>query len=117
MKKHFVLPVILTTVILGLQSCSEAMFDVEKSGPLPLLIILAIFISFCYLVLTAIAAYAERNGHNKTFWVIMAIIITPVLAAFLLFLHGETKEHRKLRIIEEELWKRNCETKVKKEAE
>ncbi len=35
-------------------------------------------------------------------------------------MYGESKEHRKERIIEEELWKRNCETeveKIKKEAE
>ena len=68
----------------------------------------------------ALNAVMNRYGRDRTSWVFIAILFTPFIAAFLLFLYGESKEHRKERIIEEELWKRNCETeveKIKKEAE
>ena len=52
--------------------------------------------------------YADRKGRDKTFWIFVGIIFSPVIAAFLLFLYGESKKHRKERIIEEELWRRSC---------
>ena len=53
-------------------------------------------------------------GRDKAFWVFIAIILTPIIAAFLLFLYGESKEHRKERIIKEELWRRSCNEEVMK---
>lgn len=72
------------------------------------------------IALSAVMSYANRYGRDKTSWVFIAILFTPFIAAFLLFLYGESKEHRKERIIEEELWIRNCEVeakRIKKEAE
>ena len=72
------------------------------------------------IALNAVMNYANRYGHDKTLWVFIAILFTPFIAAFLLFLYGESKECRKERVIEEQLWKRNCEVeakRIKKEAE
>lgn len=75
--------------------------------------IFLLFIVVYSFILNAVMHYADRNGRDKTFWILIAIIFTPIIATFLLFLYGETKEHRKERIIEEELWKRNlCDNKL-----
>lgn len=58
--------------------------------------------------LNAVMNYASRCGRDKTSWALMSILFTPFIAAFLLYLYGESKEHRKERIIEEELWRRSC---------
>ena len=60
---------------------------------------------FVYFTMGAVMSYAERYGRNKFTWLFVSLVLSPFLAAFLLLLYGETKEHRKERIIEEELWK------------
>lgn len=74
---------------------------------------LVFIVVYCFM-LNAVMHYADRNGRDKTFWVFIAIIFTPVIAAFLLFLYGESKEHRKERVIEEEFWKRSCNEETMK---
>lgn len=73
--------------------------------------VLLFIVVYCFM-LNAVMHYADRSGRDKAFWVFIAIILTPVIAAFLLFLYGESKEHRKARIIEEEFWKRSCNEEV-----
>lgn len=81
-------------------------------GDIPIGWIALLFIVVYCFMLNAVIHYAERNGRDKTSWIFVAIIFSPIIAAFLLFLYGESKEHRKERIIEEELWKRNlCDNK------
>ena len=81
------------------------MNEYNEYGGLTFLVIVFFIVGFCFMI-NAIMRYAERNGRNKTSWMFIAIIFTPILSSFLLFLYGETKERRKERIIEEELWKR-----------
>lgn len=66
------------------------------------------------IALNAVMNYANRYGRDRTSWVFIAILFTPFIAAFLLFLYGESKEHRKERIIKEELWRRSCNEEVMK---
>lgn len=92
----------------------------SEIGGIPMGLIVLLFIVVYCFILNAVMNYADRKGRDKTFWVFIGIVFSPIIATFLLFLYGESKEHRKERIIEEELWKRNCETeveKIKKEAE
>ena len=92
----------------------------SEIGGIPMGWIVLLFIVVYCFMLNAVMNYADRKGREKTFWVFIGIVFSPIIGTFLLFLYGESKEHRKERIIEEELWKRNCETeveKIKKEAE
>jgi len=73
--------------------------------------VLLLIAIYCYM-LNAIMNYADRNGRDKILWVFIGIIFPPLIAAFLLFLYGESKERRKERIIEEELWKRSRNEKA-----
>ena len=45
----------------------------------------------------------------------MALLISPIFVAILLYMLGETNEHRKARIIEEEGWRRSYGTKVQQD--
>ena len=72
---------------------------------------LLLFILY-YFMLHAINRCANRYGRIGGAWVVLAIIISPFIAALLLFLYGETKEHCKIRIIEEEKWKHISDDKT-----
>lgn len=92
----------------------------NEIGNIPMGWVVLLFIVVYCFMLHAVMNYADRKGRDKTFWVFIGIIFSPIIATFLLSLYGESKEHRKERIIEEELWKQNSEIeveKIKKEAE
>lgn len=76
-------------------------------------VVLLFIVVYCFM-LNAVMNYADRKGRDKTFWVFIGIVFSPIIAAFLLFLYGESKEHRKERIIKEELWRRSCNEEVMK---
>lgn len=48
--------------------------------------------------------YAKRLGRSGS-WGVLAVLMSPFLASFVLCLMGETDAHRKARIIEEEMWR------------
>lgn len=61
------------------------------------------------------AAYADRLGRNGGAFSLLALFFSPIIAAFFLFMLGETNEHRKERIIEEERWRQACNAGIKQE--
>lgn len=69
-----------------------------------------------FILLGAISSYAKRLGRDEIGWVIFSIFCTPLAGAFALWLKGETDEHRKNRIIEEENWKESCKGSLNKES-
>lgn len=75
--------------------------------------VLLFIVVYCFM-LNAVMHYADRQGRDKTFWVFIGIIFSPIIAAFLLFLYGESKEHRKERIVEEELWRHSSNEEAMK---
>lgn len=79
-------------------------------------VVLVFIVVYCFM-LNAVMHYADRKGRDKAFWIFVGIIFSPVIAAFLLFLYGESKEHRKERIIEEELWRRSSNGEAMKNEE
>lgn len=54
------------------------------------------------LFLNAVISKATSYGRTQGFWIIIAIIFTPIIAIILLLIEGETDEHRLQRIKEEE---------------
>lgn len=78
---------------------------------------LSIFIWIIIIVLwffgiICTGAYADRLGRSIGAFVFLAFICSPFFVAFILFMLGETDEHRKARIIEEEKWRRSCSTET-----
>ena len=70
---------------------------------------------FAWLVgIVCAGTYAERLGRSGV-WFLFALLFSPFLAAFLLYMLGETNDHRKARIIEEESWRRSCDAEVQQE--
>lgn len=59
--------------------------------------------------------YAERLGRSSGGFALLALFFSPILSAFFLFMLGETNEHRKARIIEEEKWRHSCDADTKQE--
>lgn len=55
-----------------------------------------------------VGEYARRLGRGETSWFLFAFFLSPIFAIIVLFMKGETDEHRKARIIEEEIWRRSC---------
>ena len=86
----------------------------SEIGGIPMGWIVLLFIVVYCFMLNAVMNYADRKGREKTFWVFIGIVFSPIIATFLLFLYGESKEHRKERIIEEDLWRRSCNEEVMK---
>lgn len=78
-----------------------------------------IFLIIVWLILLgAVGSYAKRLGRDSASWGVFSFFFSPLLGAFALWLKGETDEHRKERIIEEEDWKVSRRNSVKeKEAE
>lgn len=56
------------------------------------------------LCVYAVYKYAKRLGRSGS-WGVLAVLMSPVIASFILCLMGETDAHRKARIIEEEMWR------------
>lgn len=75
------------------------------------LIVLSVWGSACICA----GKYACRLGRNFDGYLILALFMSPILAAFLLFMLGETNEHRKARIMEEERWRRSCDTEIQQD--
>ncbi|WP_455188157.1 hypothetical protein [Bacteroides congonensis] len=77
-----------------------------------------VFISLFYLmmlfaawvyILFIVSQYADRNGRSMVWWVILSVLFTPIFGLLGLYMLGETDEHRKARIIEEEEWRLSCQ--------
>lgn len=56
------------------------------------------------LCVYAVYKYAKRLGRSGS-WGVLAVLMSPIIASFILCLMGETDAHRKARIIEEEMWR------------
>lgn len=70
---------------------------------------IAIIVIYCILVGVVIEK-AQALGRSKFFWGFWAAINTPIIVLPLLFCAGETTDHRKRRVVDEEyerikLWK------------
>lgn len=72
-----------------------------------------IFIALYIWMVCATYEFAERRGRNGVGYAIGALFFTPLFMWIILLLLGETDEHRKARIIEEEMWRRNPEVNDK----
>lgn len=66
-----------------------------------------IFIAYI-LLLSAVYKYATRLGQERITWVVISLFCSPVVGLIGLYMEGETDEHRKARVIEEEMWRRSC---------
>lgn len=73
-----------------------------------------IFVVWIFGLICA-GSYAERLGRSLGGWLVVALLISPIFVAILLYMLGETNEHRKARIIEEERWRRSCDAEVQQE--
>lgn len=71
-----------------------------------LIFILAVVLVGLYTYLIrAVYLLSERLGHTSVIHTILAVIFTPALPLLFLFCAGETDEHRKMRIEQEEKWR------------
>lgn len=71
-----------------------------------LIFIIALFIIALYVYLIrAVYLLSERLGHTSVLHTILAVVVTPILPLLYLFCAGETKEHHKARIEQEEKWR------------
>lgn len=69
---------------------------------LPLgLLVIALYV---YLI-RAVYLLSERLGHTSVLHTILAVVVTPILPLLYLFCAGETDDHRKARIEQEEKWR------------
>lgn len=68
-----------------------------------------IFIAYV-LLLSAVYKYATRLGQERITWVVISLFCSPVVGLIGLYMEGETDEHRKTRIIEEEKWRLCCQS-------
>lgn len=68
-----------------------------------------IFIAYV-LLLSAVYKYATRLGQERITWVVISLFCSPVVGLIGLYMEGETNEHRKARVIEEEMWRRSCDS-------
>lgn len=66
-----------------------------------------IFIAYI-LLLSAVYKYAKRLGQERITWVVVSLFCSPIVGLIGLYMEGETDEHRKARIIEEEEWRQEC---------
>ena len=71
---------------------------------LVLLLILFIIALYVYLI-RAVYLLSERLGHTSVLPTILAVVVTPVLPLIYLSCAGESDEHRKARIEQEEKWR------------
>ncbi len=71
-----------------------------------------IVIALWFFGIVCAGAYACRLGRSIGTFAFLAFLCSPFIVAFLLFMLGETDEHRKTRIIEEEKWRRSCGTET-----
>lgn len=65
-----------------------------------------IFIAYV-LLLSAVYKYATRLGQERITWVVISLFCSPVVGLIGLYMEGESDEHRKARVIEEEMWRRS----------
>lgn len=63
-----------------------------------------IFIAYI-LLLSAVYKYAKRLGQERITWVVISLFCSPIIGLIGLYMEGETDEHRKARVIEEENWR------------
>lgn len=75
------------------------------------LIVIYVIILIILLIWLLYATYmfAERRGRHGDLYVLISLFFTPLFPWIILLLLGETDEHRKERIIEEERWRRSPE--------
>ncbi len=66
-----------------------------------------IFIAYI-LLLSAVYKYAKRLGQERITWVVVSLFCSPIVGLIGLYMEGETDEHRRTRIIEEENWRQEC---------
>lgn len=66
-----------------------------------------IFIAYV-LLLSAVYKYATRLGQERITWVVISLFCSPVVGLIGLYMEGESDEHRKERIMEEEQWRKEC---------
>ena len=66
-----------------------------------------IFIAYI-LLLSAVYKYAKRLGQERITWVVVSLFCRQIVGLIRLYMEGETDEHRKTRIIEEENWRQEC---------
>lgn len=71
-----------------------------------------IIIALWFFGIICAGAYADRLGRSIGTFAFLAFLCSPFIVAFILFMLGETDEHRKARIIEEERWRRSCSTET-----
>lgn len=60
------------------------------------------------MLLGAVYKYAKRLGQERTTWVVISLFFSPVVGLIGLYMEGESDEHRKERIMEEERWRKEC---------
>lgn len=63
-----------------------------------------IFIAYI-LLLSAVYKYAKRLGRERNTWVVISLFCSTIIGLIGLYMEGETGEHRKARVIEEENWR------------
>lgn len=79
----------------------------ELIALLGVLFCVMIFIAYV-LLLSAVYKYAKRLGQERITWVAISLFCSPIIGLIGLYMEGETDEHHKARIIEEELWRLSC---------
>lgn len=71
------------------------------------IVLLCLFIIIPFIVACATCGtMASRLGRSSVLWVLLSIFsINPIVCIICLYGLGETNEHRKKRVMEEEEWK------------
>ena len=78
--------------------------------------LLWIGILFIYVwLIVASNQYAKRMGYSNIGYLFLSILGSPIVLLLVIYMQGETDEHRKRRIIEEEAWRRGENIEVAKE--
>lgn len=83
------------------------MLDFLYSGTAFVAVILIVLFIFLLCALAFIPAHmAEQRGRSYWGWFFFSVLFSCFLGILFVAALGETNEHRKKRIIEEEMWRR-----------
>ena len=66
---------------------------------------IGILIIYVWLIVAS-NRYAKRMGYSNAGYLILSILGSPIVLLLVIYMQGETDEHRKKRIMEEEAWRR-----------
>lgn len=81
---------------------------------LGIFIYVILFILWITLVVV-VGFYAKRLGRDLGCYILLSVLLSPFFSIIILLLLGETDEHRKARVIEEEMWRRSLEAGLLKD--